>query len=46
MVVAHVDHVGTSPLQGEDFGEDQHGSGGSHRAAPGADGRHARTLHG
>jgi|KBSMisStaDraftv2_1062788.scaffolds.fasta_scaffold2125569_1 hypothetical protein len=46
MVVAHVDHVGTYPLQGEDFGEDQHDSGGSVRAAPGADRGHAGTLHG
>jgi hypothetical protein len=29
-------HVGTYPLQGEDFGEDQY-SGGSHHAAAGAD---------
>jgi len=36
MRVTHVEHVGTYPLQGEDFGEDQHVPGGSGRAAPGA----------
>ena len=37
MAVADVRHVGTNPLQGEDFGEDQHDSGRSLRGAPGAD---------
>ena len=37
MIVAHVDRVGTYPLQGEDFGEDLHDSGGSRWAVPGSD---------
>ncbi len=43
MVVAH---VGTYPLQGEDSSEDQHDSGGSDRAAPGADRDCPGTRHG
>ena len=37
MVDAHVGPVGIYPLQGEDSSEDQHDSGGSHRAAPGSE---------
>jgi hypothetical protein len=37
MIVAHVDRVGTYPLQGEDFGEDLHDSGGSRCAVAGSD---------
>ena len=46
MIATHVDLVGTYPLQGEDFGEDLHDSGGSDRAVPDARPGGSDTRHG